>query len=132
MDQLCAERRLHHKLTRPYRPQTNGLVERFNRRIGDHLAQRPKRPTGQDRRFLSHEERNRYILDFVEAYNHTRLRCLAYKAPLEALANLSGHNTWGEVEIAQRFRVRGRSGTDRPLGIRTPRPPAPSAAPCRP
>ena len=93
IDQLCAERRLRHKLTRPYRPQTNGLVERFNRRIGDHLAQRPKRPTGQDRRFLSHQERNRYILDFVEAYNHTRLRCLAYKAPLEALANLSGHNT---------------------------------------
>lgn len=96
VDKLCTGRAIAHKLTRPYRPQTNGMVERFNRRLSEHLAKRPKRPRGQDRRFKDHEERNRYILDFVTAYNRTRLRCLAYKAPIEVLSNQTGHNTRGE------------------------------------
>ena len=29
-DQLCARHGIRHRLTRPYRPQTNGMVERFN------------------------------------------------------------------------------------------------------
>lgn len=96
IDALCAAHAIRHKLTQPYRPQTNGMVERFNRRIGEHLAQRPRKSAGQDRRFESHNERNAYILDFVENYNRTRLRCLGYKAPLETLINLTGHNTLGE------------------------------------
>ena len=93
VDLLCAQHGIRHKLTKPYRPQTNGLVERFNRRISEHLGKRPKRQRGQDRRFESHDERNRYILDFVHAYNQTRLRCLDYKAPLELLSKLTVHNT---------------------------------------
>src|SRR4051812_6642837 len=31
-DLICAKRGIQHRLTRPHRPQTNGLVERFNRR----------------------------------------------------------------------------------------------------
>src|SRR5882762_9000818 len=34
-DRLCAKRGIQHRLTRPHRPQTNGLVERFNRRIAE-------------------------------------------------------------------------------------------------
>lgn len=99
VDLLCAQRRIRHKLTRPYRPQTNGLVERFNRRIAEHLAKKPKPRRGQDRRFESHDERNRYVLDFVNAYNQTRLRCLAYKAPLEVLSNHTGHNNGGGLGL---------------------------------
>lgn len=36
-DRLCAELDIEHRLTPPMRPQTNGLVERFNGRIGDVL-----------------------------------------------------------------------------------------------
>ena len=92
-DRLCAERGIAHKLTRPFRPQTNGMVERFNRRIGEHLERLPRDRAGHHRRFNSHDERNTYLLEFVENYNRTRLKCLSYKAPIEAVANLPGPNT---------------------------------------
>ena len=92
-DRLCAERGITHKLTRPFRPQTNGMVERFNRRIGEHLDRLPRGRAGHHRRFNTHDERNAYLLEFVENYNRTRLKCLDYKTPVEVLANLPGPNT---------------------------------------
>ena len=93
-DTLCAARRIEHRLTRPFRPQTNGMVERFNRRLAEALRQAPpaKRNRGKNR-FDTHPERNASIEAFVDAYNRTRLRCLDYRAPLEVLNNLPGHNT---------------------------------------
>ncbi len=41
-DRACAGHRIDHRLTRPFRPQTNGMVERFNRRIGEHLDRVPQ------------------------------------------------------------------------------------------
>ena len=38
-DKLCQARGIRHKLTRPYRRQTNGMAERFNRRLGEALRQ---------------------------------------------------------------------------------------------
>lgn len=93
VDRLCAARGITHKLTRPFRPQTNGMVERFNRRLGEHLDRVPRNGAGHHRRFDTHDGRNAYLLQFVANYNRTRLKCLGYKAPLEALANLPGPNT---------------------------------------
>ena len=93
-DQVCARHGVRHKLTRPYHPQTNGMVERFNRRISEALAAEPARADNAGRnRFASHEDRNRFLLAFVDSYNKTRLRCLGHKAPAEVLANLPEHNT---------------------------------------
>ena len=100
-DRLCAERGINHKLTRPFRPQTNGMVERFNRRIGEHLDRSPRYAAGHRRSFETHEQRNAYLLEFVENYNRTRLKCLDYKAPVEALANLPGQNTGAGVTLAE-------------------------------
>jgi transposase-like protein len=93
VDRLCAERGILHKLTRPFRPQTNGMVERFNRRLGEHLDQLPRSRAAHHRRFVSHAERDAYVLECVANYNRTRLKCLGYRAPLEALANPPGPHT---------------------------------------
>jgi transposase len=92
-DLLCAKRGIQHRLTRPYRPQTNGLVERFNRRIVDAIGREPKRGIAR-RLFRSHPDRDEFLHRFVRDYNRTRLKCLDYLAPMQALANLPGPNTF--------------------------------------
>lgn len=94
-DRLCAAHGIEHRLTRPYTPKTNGMVERFNRRLGEAIADIPSFRDDARRRgtFASHAERAAFLLDFVTAYNHTRLRCLGYRAPIEVLNNLLGDNT---------------------------------------
>lgn len=93
-DKACQAKGIKHRLTRPYRPQTNGMVERFNRRLSEalRLASISSRNGGKNR-FDSHEQRNQFIYDLVHNYNRTRLKCLSYKAPLEALNNHAEHNT---------------------------------------
>ena len=109
VDRLCAQCGIRHKLTRPFRPQTNGMVERFNRRLGEHLERLPRNRAGHHKRFDGHAERNAYILTFVDNYNRTRLKCLAYRAPGEALANLPGPNTQAGAQVTYP-RGHGRCG----------------------
>jgi transposase InsO family protein len=45
-DLACKNVGIEHRLTRPFRPQTNGMVERFNRRIAEAIGRQPKRGTG--------------------------------------------------------------------------------------
>ena len=37
-DQACKQLGIRHKLTRPYRPQTNGMVERIIGKIEQHVT----------------------------------------------------------------------------------------------
>ncbi len=99
-DRICKAHGIRHKLTRPFSPQTNGKVERFNRRIAHAIRQHPAsgKSAGKNR-FDSHQERNLFIHRFVENYNRTRLRVLGYKAPAELLANLPGHNTFAGMTL---------------------------------
>lgn len=93
-DQLCQAKSIKHRLTRPYRPQTNGMVERFNRRLSEALRRAsPSGRNGGKNRFDTHEQRNQFIHDIVHNYNRTRLKCLGYQAPLEALNNQTEYNT---------------------------------------
>ena len=58
---LCAELGIEHRLTPPMRPQTNGMVERFNGRIEDVL---------QSHRFRSGERLGEQtLLRYVHLYN---------------------------------------------------------------
>jgi hypothetical protein len=45
------------------------------------------------RLFASHADRDAFLLGFVRDYNRTRLKCLGYLAPLQALANPPEPNT---------------------------------------
>lgn len=109
-DRVCAQRKIDHRLTKPYKPQTNGLVERFNRRIVEAIGREPKRGIAH-RLFTSHADRDGFLNRFVHDYNRTRLKCLGYLAPLQALNNPPGPNTKaGHPEMLQRWiaRLRGR------------------------
>jgi hypothetical protein len=41
------------------------MVERFNRRLGEHLSPMPQNRAAHHRRFLDHAERDAYLLTFV-------------------------------------------------------------------
>lgn len=97
-DRLCQAHGIEHRLIKPFRPQTNGMVERFNRRLAEAVRRKDAaRRNGGKNKFDSHAERNRFIEEFVHAYNRTRLQCLGYKAPIEALNNHAKHNTFAGV-----------------------------------
>ena len=76
-DTVCAERRIEHRLIKPAHPQTNGMIERFNGRIGEVLA---------TRRFRSGEHLEETLLRYVATYNtHIPQRALGHLSPVEAL-----------------------------------------------
>ena len=91
-DRVCAKAGIEHRLAKPFTPRTNGMVERFNRRISEAIGRERKRGIAH-RLFTSHADRDAFLCQFVHDYNHTRPKCLGYQAPLQALANLAGPNT---------------------------------------
>ena len=93
-DVLCQEHGIQHRLIRPFTPQTNGMVERFNRRLTEAIEARPANGANAGKnKFANHAERDAFIHRFAANYNRTRLKCLNYKAPIEALNNLTGQYT---------------------------------------
>ncbi|MBZ6177397.1 IS481 family transposase [Streptomyces olivaceus] len=74
------------KLTRAYRPQTNGKVERFNRTLLDEWAY--LRP------YTSNTERTAALADFLHAYNHHRYHtALGGHPPISRVNNPAGQYT---------------------------------------
>ncbi len=82
----CTELGITVKKTRPYRPQTNGKIERFHRTLADGWA---------FAKFYSSEKARRAALPaFIHAYNHHRPHTAIGKAaPITRLTNLAGHHT---------------------------------------
>ena len=74
------------KLTRAYRPQTNGKVERFNRTLLDEWAY--LRP------YTSNTERTDALADFLHTYNHHRCHtALGGQPPISRVNNPAGQYT---------------------------------------
>ncbi|QUQ67902.1 IS481 family transposase [Kutzneria sp. CA-103260] len=72
-----------HKRTRPYRPQTNGKVERFNRTLLDEWA--------YARPYRSETERREALPRWLHTYNHHRGHtALAGLPPASRVPNLTG------------------------------------------
>lgn len=81
----CTELNIVHKRTRPYRPQTNGKIERFHRTLADGWAYA---------RFYSSETQRRDALPgWIHFYNHHRRHSAIRGTPISRLNNLPGHHT---------------------------------------
>ncbi|MBS9536010.1 IS481 family transposase [Mycobacterium sp. M1] len=82
----CAALNITHKRTRPYRPQTNGKIERFHRTLADGWA--------YARFYESTEQRNAVLPDWLHFYNHHRVHsAVGGKPPVTRLTNLPGHHS---------------------------------------
>ena len=82
----CADLAIKPKRTRPYRPQTNGKIERFHRTLADGWAYA---------RFYDCESDRRAALPgWLHFYNHHRPHsAIAGKPPVSRLNDLPGHHT---------------------------------------
>jgi hypothetical protein len=75
---------IKHRKTRPYRPQTNGKVERFNRTMLEEWA--------YVRTYESEAERKDAFGPFLHLYNHHRSHTsLGGQPPISRVNNLAGH-----------------------------------------
>lgn len=82
----CTELGIAHKRTRPYRPQTNGKIERFHRTLADGWA--------YARLYESTQQRNALLPDWLHFYNHHRAHsAIGGQPPITRLTNLAGHHT---------------------------------------
>src|SRR3954467_14961277 len=81
----CADLGITHKRTRPYRPQTNGKIERFHRTLADGWA---------FKKFYNSESARRAALPaWVHQYNHHRPHsAIERHSPITRLNNLAGHH----------------------------------------
>lgn len=82
----CAELGIKHKRTRPYRPQTNGKIERFHRTLADGWA--------YARFYSSETERREALPGWLHFYNHHRLHtAIGNQPPINRLTNVPGHHS---------------------------------------
>lgn len=73
---------IQHVRTRPYRPQTNGKAERFNRTLTDEWA--------YARPYTSENDRNQALQDWIHNYNHHRGHTAIGGPPISRVDNLPG------------------------------------------
>ncbi|MFC8870206.1 integrase core domain-containing protein [Streptomyces sp. NPDC057148] len=84
--QALSDAGIIHKRSRPYRPQTNGEVERLNRTLLDEWA--------YVRPYSSNAERTAALADFLHTYNHHRCHtALDGQPPISRVNNAAGQYT---------------------------------------
>lgn len=77
-DKICLENKINHRTTKFNHPWTNGMAERFNRKVKDNVL----------KKFLFADifEMEGKTLEYVDKYNHNiRLKGIGYKTPADFL-----------------------------------------------
>jgi len=83
--ELLSERGIKHLLTAPYRPQTNGKVERFHQTMAREWA--------YGMAYRSHHHRNRALPHWLKHYNETRPHSsLGGRSPISRVHNVCGQD----------------------------------------
>ena len=82
---VLAKDAIKHKRTRPYRPQTNGKVERFNRILVDEWAYAHP--------YTSERQKREAFPGWLHEYNHHRFHTAISGPPASRVPNLSGQYT---------------------------------------
>jgi len=81
--ELLAERAIRHLTTEPYRPRTNGKVERFHQTMGREWA--------YGLSYRSHHDRNQALPHWLNHYNHNRPHSsLGDRPPISRVHNVRG------------------------------------------
>jgi transposase InsO family protein len=84
--EVCTELAIKHSRTRPYRPQTNGKIERFHRTMSNGW--------GYARCYGSESERRQALPAWLHEYNHHRPHtACGNRPPITRLTNLPGQYT---------------------------------------
>ena len=79
-NEALAERGIVHKYCRPYRPQTNGKVERFHRTLLEEWA--------DVRPYCRETDRTRALAHWLHRYNHHRVHSAIGGPPISRVTNL--------------------------------------------
>jgi len=78
VDVICNKNNIEHRLTKPYTPKTNGMIERFNRRIQENVLDKFK--------FENVKELKKSIFRYLQEYNfYIKQKKLDYKSPISFL-----------------------------------------------
>jgi FkbM family methyltransferase len=87
------------RYTRPYRPQTNGKVERFHRALRDEWE--------YGKAYRSENARRKALTSWLHIYNHHRPHtALGAKPPITRATNLPGQNIYYSIYIWRKtFRI---------------------------
>jgi transposase InsO family protein len=84
--ELCRDLDIKHRRTRPYRPQTNGKIERFHRTLAAGWA--------YARLYASESARRNALRAWIHHYNHHRPHtATGNRPPINRLTNLRGQYT---------------------------------------
>ena len=81
--ELLAARGIKHLTTEPYRPRTNGKVERFHQTLAREWA--------YGLAYRSHRQRNRALPHWLDHYNHRRPHsAIGDRPPISRVHNVRG------------------------------------------
>ncbi|WP_040001086.1 integrase core domain-containing protein, partial [Gluconobacter thailandicus] len=82
-ERACAELKVIRRTTKPYTPQTNGMVERFNGRIASEVL---------GINVAGHTDLETLLTGFNHAYNRRRQRVLSGLSPVDTVRQRLEHN----------------------------------------